>query len=247
MKVCKGCLCKLGDDATRCARCGGTILISPQEAREYVLAMRRQNGQNIQNGQNGQNMQGGQMQGGQMKNPGNQMTNQGAYIQNGQGNVGAGQWQNNQGPMNNQGMNGQQLNWQGNSQGGVQPNGQNGQGNSWGNVQQGGMNGQGGQEIQFDPNFDPNQNKGKKKKEKAEAPVGGYNWPVISIGQWLVTLLLTAIPIVNLVYILKTILNKDENPTKKNYLITVLIYFGIAVVLSIVITAVLSPMLAVPT
>jgi hypothetical protein len=57
-----------------------------------------------------------------------------------------------------------------------------------------------------------------------------------SIVSWLITLVLMVIPIVNIVYIIKTLLDKTAPAYKKNYIKAFIIYFVIATVLSLILT-----------
>ena len=59
--------------------------------------------------------------------------------------------------------------------------------------------------------------------------------PVMSIGQWLVTFLLMAIPIVNIIMIIVWIASKDENPNRKNWILAYLIVIAISFVLTFII------------
>ena len=52
--------------------------------------------------------------------------------------------------------------------------------------------------------------------------------PVMSIGQWLVTFLLMAIPIVNIIMIIVWLTSKDENPNRKNWVLAYLIVIAIS-------------------
>ena len=59
--------------------------------------------------------------------------------------------------------------------------------------------------------------------------------PVMSIGQWLVTFLLMAIPIVNIIMIIVWLASKNENPNRKNWVLAYLIVIAISVVLTFII------------
>jgi hypothetical protein len=59
--------------------------------------------------------------------------------------------------------------------------------------------------------------------------------PVMSIGQWLVTFLLMAIPIVNIIMIIVWLASKDENPNRKNWVLDYLIVIAISIVLTFII------------
>ena len=59
--------------------------------------------------------------------------------------------------------------------------------------------------------------------------------PVMSIGQWLVTFLLMAIPIVNIIMIIVWLTSKDENSNRKNWVLAYLIVIAISFVLTFII------------
>ena len=59
--------------------------------------------------------------------------------------------------------------------------------------------------------------------------------PVMSIGQWLVTFLLMAIPIVNIIMIIVWLASKNENPNRKNWVLAYLIVIAISIVLTFII------------
>lgn len=63
-------------------------------------------------------------------------------------------------------------------------------------------------------------------KEKAE---------VMSLGEWVIIILITAIPIVNLVMLFVWAFSKGENPNKRNWARANLIWMGIGIVLAIII------------
>lgn len=60
-----------------------------------------------------------------------------------------------------------------------------------------------------------------------EAPLA----PVMTVGQWLVTYLLLAIPLVNIVLIFVWALSDGENPNRRNWAIAILIMWAIALVI----------------
>ena len=59
--------------------------------------------------------------------------------------------------------------------------------------------------------------------------------PIMSIGQWLVTFLLMAIPIVNIIMIIVWLASKNENPNRKNWVLAYLIVIAISIVLTFII------------
>ncbi|MDD2414069.1 MAG: zinc ribbon domain-containing protein [Eubacteriaceae bacterium] len=62
--------------------------------------------------------------------------------------------------------------------------------------------------------------------------------PVIGLGEWVLTLLLLALPIVNIVMLIIWSATKETNPSKKNFARAQLIWYGIWIVLSIIIVGV---------
>jgi hypothetical protein len=57
--------------------------------------------------------------------------------------------------------------------------------------------------------------------------------PVLSVKDWMITILLLAIPIVNIVLLFVWAFSKGENPTKANYAKASLIWAAIGIVLYI--------------
>jgi len=50
---------------------------------------------------------------------------------------------------------------------------------------------------------------------------------VMSIGDWIITMLLLSIPLVNIIMFIVWLASPNENPNRKNYLLASLIMFGI--------------------
>ncbi|MDD3563394.1 MAG: hypothetical protein PHR32_06950 [Candidatus Cloacimonetes bacterium] len=57
--------------------------------------------------------------------------------------------------------------------------------------------------------------------------------PVMTIGNWIVTMILAAIPIVNIIMLIVWAASSTENPNRKNWAIATLIFIGILIVLNI--------------
>ena len=55
--------------------------------------------------------------------------------------------------------------------------------------------------------------------------------PVLSIGQWIITLLIMVIPIVNIIMLFVWAVGRTENPNRKNWAIAQLIFMAIGVVI----------------
>ncbi|MEL7609576.1 MAG: zinc ribbon domain-containing protein [Bacillota bacterium] len=75
------------------------------------------------------------------------------------------------------------------------------------------------------------------------APVQDLNAPM-SLGQYMLTMLIGAIPIVGFIFLLIWAFSSDTNVNKKNYCRAVLIYMAIGIVASILFAAVLIPLIA---
>ncbi|MDD9266728.1 hypothetical protein ACFPES_06740 [Paenibacillus sp. GCM10023248] len=58
--------------------------------------------------------------------------------------------------------------------------------------------------------------------------------PVLSVKDWMITILLLAIPIVNIVLLFVWAFSKSENPTKSNYAKASLIWAAIGLVIYLV-------------
>ena len=108
-----------------------------------------------------------------------------------------------------------------------------------------------GNEVNFDPNFGVNTGRKKKgipKKEKKVNPVEsqqGFSTtmnsvPVITVKRWLGLWLLLCVPILNIVIIIKTLTDKNENKSIKNYIKAYLIMTIIGLIFGILSSLVLS-------
>lgn len=58
--------------------------------------------------------------------------------------------------------------------------------------------------------------------------------PIMTVGNWVVTMLLMMIPLVNIIMLIVWATGSMENPNRKNWAIAQLIFMGIAIVLWIV-------------
>ncbi|HET6545572.1 MAG TPA: hypothetical protein VFG55_02370 [Rhodanobacteraceae bacterium] len=58
------------------------------------------------------------------------------------------------------------------------------------------------------------------------------NSPTISLGEWIITLIILAIPLVNIIMLLVWGFSGTTNPTKRNYCRAVLIFFVVAIILA---------------
>ena len=52
--------------------------------------------------------------------------------------------------------------------------------------------------------------------------------PVMSIGNWVVTMIIMMIPLVNVIMLIVWAAGNNDNPNRKNWAIVQLIFFGIA-------------------
>ena len=64
-----------------------------------------------------------------------------------------------------------------------------------------------------------------------QAPAGQA--PVITLGEWMIMMLITAIPVVGLIMLLVWAFSSEENPTKANFAKAALIWMAIGIVFSI--------------
>ncbi|MCK9558250.1 MAG: hypothetical protein PHO85_07150 [Candidatus Cloacimonetes bacterium] len=60
-------------------------------------------------------------------------------------------------------------------------------------------------------------------------PYGQSQAPVLSIGQWVITLLIMIIPIVNIIMLIVWATGNTENPNRKNWAIAQLIFVAIGI------------------
>lgn len=65
---------------------------------------------------------------------------------------------------------------------------------------------------------------------------------VMTVGDWIVTSILMAIPIVNIIMLIVWISSANENPNRKNWAIATLIFMGIAIVLYVIFIVVFASM-----
>ncbi|MDU0202883.1 MULTISPECIES: hypothetical protein [Paenibacillus] len=63
--------------------------------------------------------------------------------------------------------------------------------------------------------------------------------PVLSVKDWMITILLMAIPIVNIVLLFVWAFSKNENPSKSNYAKASLIWAAIGLVLYLIFVVIL--------
>ena len=56
----------------------------------------------------------------------------------------------------------------------------------------------------------------------------------VSIGEWMITILITAIPLIGLIMLFVWAFGDTANPSKKNWAIATLIWYAIAIVLMII-------------
>lgn len=75
------------------------------------------------------------------------------------------------------------------------------------------------------------------------APVQDLNAPM-SIGQYMITMLIAAIPVVGFIFLLIWAFSSDTNTNKKNFCRATLIYMAIGIVASILFAAVIIPIIA---
>lgn len=62
---------------------------------------------------------------------------------------------------------------------------------------------------------------------------------VMTIGDWIITILLTSIPFVNIIMLIVWAVGSTENPNRKNWAIAMLIFMGIGIALYILFFATL--------
>lgn len=76
-------------------------------------------------------------------------------------------------------------------------------------------------------------------------PQGGFNPPPVSFKEWMIAILLLALPVVNIVMLFVWAFGSNTNPSKANYAKASLIWGAIIIVLYFVLwLAVLVPLLA---
>ncbi|HNX38492.1 MAG TPA: hypothetical protein PL124_10350 [Candidatus Cloacimonadota bacterium] len=62
----------------------------------------------------------------------------------------------------------------------------------------------------------------------------GYGAPIMTVGNWVVTILLMCIPLVNLIMLIVWASSSSENPNRKNWAIAYLIFMAIGIVFWII-------------
>ena len=67
--------------------------------------------------------------------------------------------------------------------------------------------------------------------------------PVMTIGNWIVTLILTAIPVVNLIMLIVWAVSSTENPNRKHWAIASLIFIGVLTAIYILILTTMAGMM----
>jgi len=67
--------------------------------------------------------------------------------------------------------------------------------------------------------------------------------PVMTIGNWIVTMLIMMIPLVNIVMLIVWAASSTENPNRKNWAVATLIFMAIAILLWIVMFGAMMSML----
>jgi len=70
------------------------------------------------------------------------------------------------------------------------------------------------------------------------------SWPHMRLGEWMITMLLMIIPIVNIVLMFVWAFGGNVNPSKKTYFQAALIWAAIGIVLSIILGTVFAALIA---
>lgn len=73
---------------------------------------------------------------------------------------------------------------------------------------------------------------------------GPYQWPAMTLGNWIVTFLLMCIPIANIVLMFVWAFGSNVNPSKKTYFQAALIMMLVAIVLMILLGGVIASIVA---
>ena len=267
MKQCRTCGTKLPDNVVTCTRCGSNDLVTVGQSQQGGMRPQgqqmqggmRPQGQQMQGGMRPQGQQGmrpqGQQMGGMRPQPGQQM--QGGMRPQGQQNGGMRPQQPGQ-QMGGMRPQGQQNNGFDNGYG----QNQNQMNNDYGLPNDFDINGDAEVDLskkkkglfgKGNKAQNNNNNTGfgmtEQQNPMQSAPndmnvamqAGGY--PVITVGQWVIMFIQLIIPIWNIIFIVKTLTNKHENPTKQNYLKAYLIIFVISMIFVVIINAVLGSIL----
>ncbi|MCB5265515.1 MAG: hypothetical protein LHW41_04650 [Candidatus Cloacimonetes bacterium] len=67
--------------------------------------------------------------------------------------------------------------------------------------------------------------------------------PIMTIGNWIVTMIILVIPIVNIIMLIVWAASSSENPNRKNWAIAQLIFMGIGIVLYILLFSTIAGMM----
>ena len=74
-------------------------------------------------------------------------------------------------------------------------------------------------------------------------PQYGSGAPVLTVGNWVVTMLIMCVPIVNIVMLIVWAASSTENPNRKNWAIAQLIFMAVGVVIYILFIGLFAGML----
>ncbi|MCL2152635.1 MAG: hypothetical protein FWH57_06720 [Oscillospiraceae bacterium] len=80
------------------------------------------------------------------------------------------------------------------------------------------------------PGYSQNQPSYQQPSQQYQDPAA---WPHMRLRDWIVTQLMLLIPIANIVFIFMWAFGKDVNPSKKSYFQATLIWFAVAIVITI--------------
>jgi len=81
---------------------------------------------------------------------------------------------------------------------------------------------------------DPYNNQQDQYQQQPQYPQpGGTQWPHMTLGNWVVTMLLLLIPIANIVLMFVWAFGSNTNPSKKTYFQATLIFAAIGIIISI--------------
>jgi len=210
MKICVRCGNKLKDDETFCNRCGGTNFKAPQPKQKPNTATQQTMGMQ-------QNMQ-----------------------QNINYNMGAQ-------PNMQQNMNynmGMQQNMNYNPNIGMNPNPNIGMQYGMNQQQYSGSKMKMQQQKQMNGVAQTNQNIKPGQKQSVASLLQNNQFsdvqPDMNVKEWIQTLIILVIPIVNIVYIVKGISNPMYPPYRQNFLKAFGIYYAVAFILSLIISAIIT-------
>ena len=79
--------------------------------------------------------------------------------------------------------------------------------------------------------------------QQAPPKRGSSNWPPMTLGNWIVTMLLLLIPIANIILIFIWAFGSNVNPSKKSYFQASLIFLAISIIFGIALGGALSSFL----